>query len=127
MSMGASSNKSAPVVLRGWISEYCAQGMEGDFWRIFQDRAYAQSRDAGWEMQGMHLVSEGHELTIFAADGSVCWSGVITATRSGVFGLRRLAPGQPDWAPAGVAPEEWASWFRHRPPLEAELRIGQQT
>ena len=122
MSIHTNANKSTPAVLRGWISEYSAQGMEGDFWRIFQDHAYAQSRDAGWEMQGMHVVGEGHELTIFAPDGSVCWRGVITATRSGRFGLCTLAPGHPDWAPAGVAPEEWTSWFRHQPPLEAELR-----
>ena len=127
MSTHTNTNNSTPTLLRGWISEYSAQGMEGDLWRVFQDRAFAQSRDAGWEMQGMHVLSEGCELTIFAADGSVCWSGVITAVRSGLFGLRKLAPGHPDWAPAGVTREEWASWFRHQPPLEAELRICQQT
>ncbi len=124
MSIHTHPNESTPTVLRGWISEYSAQGMEGDFWRIFQDRTFAQSRDAGWALTGMHLLGEGDELTIFAADESVCWSGVITAVRSGWLGLRRLTPVDPDWAPVGVAPEEWSSWFRHQPPLEAELRIG---
>ncbi|HPT56683.1 MAG TPA: hypothetical protein PLK42_08410 [Casimicrobium sp.] len=27
--------------LNGWISEYSAQGMEGEVWRIFQDKRYA--------------------------------------------------------------------------------------
>ena len=108
--------------LHGWISEYTAQGMEGDVWLIFQDRAYARDREGGWDMAGMYRLQEKDALTIFDEQGQVLWSGVIATRPSGLFNLFKRRPGHPDWSPTDVSLIDWHNWFRHQPPLEAILK-----
>ncbi|MGI0494336.1 hypothetical protein ACN4EG_21325 [Alkalinema pantanalense CENA528] len=108
--------------LQGWIAEYSAQGMEGEVWRIFQDGQAAQSREAGWQLTGMHRLQTGQELTILAEDGAVLWTGPIEPIRVGWFRWRRIFPDDPDWAPPGIPLAQWASWFRASPPLAAILK-----
>lgn len=109
----------AAGVRHGWIAEYNAQGMESEFWRIFQDRAFAESETAGWDFQGMVILGDGHELTILGEDGEALWSGILRSRR---VGRRRLTPQAPDWSPPDVPIETWNDWFQRHPPLAATLR-----
>ena len=108
----------------GWISEFWEQGMEGEFFRIFQDRAFADGRDSGWHPDGMHVLSVGDALTIYGEDRRILWAGVIRARRCGFLNLRKLYPSNPDWCPEDVSLTDWNDWFRQNPPLEAVFRKG---
>lgn len=110
------------MTLQGWIAEYSAQGMEGEVWRIFQDRNHAQSREGGWTLTGMHCLQTGQELTILAEDGAILWTGPIAPTRSGWLGWRTLHPRDPNWTPPEIPLEQWQTWFQASPPLAAVLK-----
>lgn len=105
--------------LAGWISEYNAQGMEAEFWRVFQDIEFAPDIRSNWQLEGMYVLRENDELTIFGIDNNILWSGKIKTRRVGFLGLRKLYPSQPDWRPADVDLEDWENWFRHNPPFRA--------
>jgi hypothetical protein len=110
----------ANILLTGWITEYNAQGMESEFWRVFQDQTHTQSRDSGWDLAGMHRLATGQQLTIFAANGQ----GMLQPRWFGQWlRLRRCYPSDSDWSPLGVALSDWERWFRHSPPLAATLLL----
>lgn len=113
--------------LTGWISDYWEQGMEGLFYRVFQDEKFAESRFAGWQPEGMHILGEGHHLTIFDEEQKILWSGTIKTRRYGLLNLCKLYPSNPLWTPENVSLEDWNKWFRHQPPLEAALRSCLET
>ncbi len=109
------------ILRHGWISDYSAQGMEGEIWQIFQDRAYAQDRAQGWRPEGMHRLESGDRLTIFDDEGVVLWAGRLAARRRNWYSHRKLFPGDPAWHPTGVAAETWQGWFQQKPALSATL------
>lgn len=108
-------------LLRGWLGEYWAQGMD-EVWSIFQDRRHARDREGGWELAGTYRLAQGDRLTLFGEDGDVLWSGEIRGRRAGLLGRRRLHPHHPAWSPAGIETARWQGWLRHDPPLNALLR-----
>ncbi|MEZ5426162.1 MAG: hypothetical protein R2747_07855 [Pyrinomonadaceae bacterium] len=116
--------KNANPILKGWISEYWEQGMEGTFFRVFQDENLARDRFSGWRPEGMHILSEGDLLTIFSPEKEVLWTGLIEPRRCGFLKLKKLHPANSDWTPENVSPEDWEGWFRFSPPLEATFRSG---
>ena len=87
--------------------------MEEPAWMIFQDR------ERGWSLEGMHRLGEGDQLTIYDAEGSILWNGVLEKRRRGWFGS--LSPSHSEWHPEGVALEQWRAWFTSKPPLEADF------
>jgi hypothetical protein len=108
--------------LRGWISEYNGQGMEGEFWRVFQDQEFATDIETNWQFEGMYQLHEDDELIIFNVNKKTLWSGKIKTRYVGFLGLKKLCPSQPDWRPADVKLADWEKWFRQNPPLEAILK-----
>lgn len=105
-----------PAALDGWIADYWEQGMEEAPWLVFQDRAFTSG--SSWERAGMHRLTAGGALTIFRADGTVLWSGVLRRRRLGLLG--RFGP--VTLTPADVDEATWASWFRRSPNLRASYR-----
>lgn len=106
--------------MRGWIFPYYDQGSEGAVLWAFQDAAFAASRDAGWNLDGLCDIRRGDKLTIFDEDGAVLWSGVIDPVTR-ISAWQRVTPGDGNWFPKGVTLETWRAWLWHRPPLAAEL------
>lgn len=107
--------------LRGWISEFTQQGMEGEVWRIFQDEAFTDSNTHGWQFEGMHQLADGDTLTILDASDRILWQGILR-TQTRWLGLAAgLSPVHPDWHPTDVSVETWSGWFRCQPPLRAIL------
>lgn len=107
-----------PDALHGWISDFNEQGMEADYWLVFQDEAFV--RDGQWDRAGMILLAPGHHLTIYEPEGAVRWSGPIGTRRTGFF-LSLLGRERPHWHPPDVPFETWVGWFRERPSLRATL------
>lgn len=65
----------------------------------------------------------GDELTLFAADGSVLWSGILRPIYSyGFLGLRRVHPGDGHWFPQGTSLQQWRTWLTQLPQLRAAIR-----
>lgn len=107
--------------LRGWISEFSEQGMEGEVWRIFQEEEFSDSNTQGWRYEGMRQLADGDLLTILAADDGILWQGTLRS-QSRWLGLGgSLPPVHPDWHPSDVSVETWSGWFRTQPPLRAIL------
>lgn len=109
------------TVRHGWISDYTAQGMEGERWHIFQDRNYSADRTHGWQLEGMHPLQSGDHLTIFADDGRVLWAGHLAPSRRRWFSHRQVLPSEPAWHPPDVAAATWLDWFQQQPALVAIL------
>jgi len=97
--------------------------MEGAVEWIFQDAAFAASRDSGWRLEGMRYLAEGDLLTITGDDGLRLFSRLIRKRkRHGIFGHRTVTPAQGGWYPAGVLLDDWIAWMNRKPPLSARLR-----
>lgn len=108
--------------LRGWISEFSEQGMEGEVWRIFQDEAHSDSDSHGWRFEGMHRLADGDELTILNAEGSTVWQGLLQ-NQTRWFGFAKsTTPVEPEWHPVDVPLQIWKGWFQARPPMRAILK-----
>ncbi len=107
--------------LRGWISEFTEQGMEGEVWRIFQDEAFSDSNSHGWRFEGMHQLANGDALTILDAGDRILWQGILRAQSRWLGFAAGLSPVHPDWHPSDVSLETWCGWFRSQPPLRAIL------
>ncbi len=104
--------------IEGLVARYSAQGMEGEAWLVFQERAHVRRGADGseaWAMEGMHRLEAGGRLTIVAPDGGVLWSGTLAWRRAGALGLL----GPYTLAPPGIEPARWEAWFDHEPPLTA--------
>lgn len=106
--------------MSGWICEYWAQGMEEGPLHVFQNK----NVEEGGRSEGLHTFSEEDQLTVYAQDGKILFSGMFPFRRRSRWrqwlGLPRKA-GRSD-VPPGVAPDTWQRWFRHKPPLRAVLR-----
>lgn len=101
----------------GFLSTFWEQGMEEPPWHIFQDRAFCEGLERGWERAGIHPLAEGSRLTIFDLDSRVLWSGEVKGRRLGWFG--RLQASSCDWHPPEVPAEVWRGYFHRNPPLRA--------
>lgn len=110
------------AVRHGWVHEYWEQGWEGDFWRIFQDARFCDSRLAGWRPEGIARLADGQRLTILADDDAVLWTGRLLARKIGRCQRLPTQPWQPAWHPLDVSAETWAHWFSAHPPLRASLQ-----
>lgn len=111
-----------PKAIHGLIADYNEQGMESDYWLVFQDDAFISPDGRTWDREGMVRLGAGDHLTIYQPDGGVCWDGVI-GERWGIWGILdalRLWRTYP-WHPKGVSYETWVGWFRTRPYLRATL------
>lgn len=105
----------------GFLSTFWEQGMEEPPWHIFQDRAYCDGPDRGWDRAGLHQLAEGSQLRVFDHDYRVLWSGQVKGRRQGWFG--RLNAGSCDWHPREVPAEVWRSYFNRNPPLRALYQL----
>lgn len=112
------------MTLRGHITDYYEQGMEGDFWLCFQDEA--PNDTVG--LAGLRILSGGDQLTIFNPEHAVIWSGTIGEKRNSMVGecwfqLKqrvRFSRGNRTWYPEDFSRAEWIELFRERPCLKAE-------
>lgn len=102
---------------RGWIADFNEQGMEAEFWLIFQPASAAASRTGGWTREGMHILGPADVLTVWDDDGTVLFEGPLALRRAGWFGPEQLGPA----APHPFDPHTWLGWFRRRPALRAAL------
>ncbi len=62
-------------VRSGWLTDYFAQGMEGQVEWAFMDEAFADAR--GWDEGGILTLNEGDMLTVFSSNGATLWAGRI--------------------------------------------------
>lgn len=113
---------SSFIELHGWISEYWEQGMEGFSFLTFQDREFAESREKNWRHEGMYILQEGDELTIFDDGEKIIWTGLIETRRGGFLHLCKISPSDKDWTPQDISLEKWKGWFNYHPPLNAILK-----
>lgn len=116
--------------MRGYITDFNEQGMEGEYWLCFQDEAFINGDN--WDRAGMHRLSNGSHLTIFSPAGAVCWSGIIGQRRTTqidewIYKLRqwfKYGRGYDLWHPENMTRKEWERLFRERPHLEAEYVLS---
>ena len=108
------------MAMRGWVFPYSEQGWEGAVVWAFQDSAYAASRLAGWDPNGLYWLQRGDRLKIFDDDGALLWQGVIEPVAR-INLVKRVTPGDGDWFPKGVPLETWREWMWRHPPYAAEL------
>jgi hypothetical protein len=107
--------------LRGWISEFTEQGMEGEVWRIFQDEAFSDSSTHGWRYEGLRQLADGDTLTILDAGDRILWRGILRAQTRWLGLAASLSPVDAEWHPSDVSLDTWSGWFRSQPPLRAIL------
>lgn len=61
--------------MKGVCFLYSETGTEGGWWAIQQDGFV--DGDGDWRYEGMELLKEGDDFTVFDDDGSVLWHGII--------------------------------------------------
>jgi hypothetical protein len=101
-------------------------GTEGGWWAVHED-GYSYP-DGHWMYEGLRLLENGDEFTVFDKDGSTLWSGVIdqddktgaiphTVIRKGKIvklrGWKQQVVGGwwVHWVQRGMNPEAWAELF----------------
>jgi hypothetical protein len=102
-------------------------GTEGGWWAMNED-GFLDKDGVHWTYEGLRLLEEGDEFTVFADDGSVLWHGIIrqdTTTglvphavfRGGKWVIDRKWKQQVvggfwvHWVQAGIDPEVWGKLF----------------
>jgi hypothetical protein len=109
------------MTLKGFLGTYWETGMEEPEWSIFQDANFIHGPN-DWRMEGMHQLKTGQTLTIFAADGSVAWTGVLQSKSLGLLKFKFLQPYESGWHPPDLTLEEWRGFFSQH--LAAELEVS---
>lgn len=121
-------------VRSGWLTDYFAQGMEGQVEWAFMDEAFADAR--GWDEGGILTLNEGDMLTVFGPNGATLWAGRIERVQgqanevfdahgdlvplSLIFNDSKRMP-YSTWLPSGISAQDWLMWCCKRPPLRARL------
>lgn len=113
--------------MKGRTILFSETGTEGGWWAIQEDGFLADD-GVHWKYEGLRYLEEGDELTVYAGEDSVLWSGVIrkdTVTdaiprqiiRNGkivddpTWRQQAVAGMWVHWLQAGVDPETWSSLF----------------
>jgi len=61
--------------MKGVCFLHSATGTEGGWWAMQEDGFVRE--DGYWRYEGLRLLEEGDDFTVFAEDGSVLWHGII--------------------------------------------------
>ena len=61
--------------MKGVCFLHSATGTEGGWWAMQEDGFVRE--DGYWRYEGLRLLEEGDDLTVFAEDGSVLWHDII--------------------------------------------------
>jgi len=95
-------------------------GTEGSFW-AFQDKKHIRivDRQESWSYQGLHILSDGDELTIYNKKDpkKVVWSGIIQLKSYPVF----TESAYNLWIHSdqiGIPRNTWAKWFMDEYPAK---------
>lgn len=102
------------ATLQGELVAYWEQGWEGRIAFAFQAEAASMP----------HFLQNGDRLTIYAAAGTVLWSGEIAWVRRRFWDRHQLGVGiWADQKQKGVSYTQWFAWFWQKPPLKASLSL----
>ena len=127
------TTNTAPQVITGLLEGFWETGTEGVLWALEEEPF------KGYE--GLHILENGDELTVFNADGSVLWKGVIDLEYETGYRNFPLNPQYGQQAALGYwvhgcqrgfAIDDWAYMFmgphchepRYPQRLKGELRKG---
>ena len=102
---------SKKKVLKGVCYFHSETGTEGGYW-AFMERKYYDASSQGWAYEGLHILKDGDQLTIFSLDDptQVVWSGTISLRQYPLFTEDAFG----FWIHAdqkGIAREVWATYF----------------
>lgn len=107
-------------IIKGKLEAYFETGTEGVLWAVYENG------QTGYD--GLNILEEGDELTIYGNDGRVVFQGAVdpdrqigwTAHPGGYGGGQPVALGMwIHWTQRGFQPDDWAKLFVDE--LEAEL------
>lgn len=106
---------------KGVLTFYSETGTEGGYW-AFQDEKFIEPAsitfpDGHWLYEGLHVLENGDDLTIYGKDEKegIIWHGLISLTPFSVF--EQDAFGM--WIHSdqiGVERETWTRWFMQEYP-----------
>jgi hypothetical protein len=112
--------------MKGVCFLHSETGTEGGYWAMQEDGFVTE--DGHWRYEGMQLLEEGDDFTVFADDGSVLWHGIIhrdsttgriprQVIRKGKLVNDRTWKQQVvggmwvHWIQKGMEPEDWGELF----------------
>ncbi len=104
--------------MKGVCFLHTETGTEGGYWAIQEDGF--SDKNGYWGYEGLRLLEEGDDFTVFAEDGSVLWHGIIHQdTKTGAVPhilnpswKQQVAGGLwVHWIQKGMDPEDWAKLF----------------
>lgn len=112
--------------MKGVCFLHSATGTEGGWWAMQEDGFVRE--DGYWRYEGLRLLEEGDDLTVFAEDGSVLWHGIIHKdTETGAIPRQVIDDGKlanhqtwkqqvvdgmwVHWIQKGMDPEAWGKLF----------------
>ena len=109
--------------MRGVCFLFSETGTEGGWWAIQEDGFVTEGENEGeqWSYEGLHILGEGDDLTVYGDDDSVLFHGIIHRdTKTGAVSRRngnavtRISRKQQvvggrwvHWIQKGVDPEAW--------------------
>lgn len=112
--------------IKGICFLFSETGTEGGWWAVQEDGFITQ--DGNWHYEGLQLLQEGDDFTVYAEDGGILFHGVVRKdTKTGAIPRQILRNGRIEnnpkwtqqavggmwvhWLQKGMKPEDWAKLF----------------
>ena len=113
--------------MKGVAFLFSETGTEGGWWAMQED-GFLSNDGIHWSYDGLRLLEEGDDFTVYAGDGSVLWQGIIHQdTTTGLIPRQVIRKGKlvndrtwkqqvvgglwVHWVQAGIDPEVWGDLF----------------
>jgi len=113
--------------MRGVCFLFSETGTEGGWWAIQEDGFVTEGENEGeqWSYEGLHILGEGDDLTVYGDDDSVLFHGIIhrdtktgSVSRRKGYAVTRISRKQQvvggmwvHWIQKGMDPEAWGALF----------------
>jgi hypothetical protein len=108
--------------MKGVTFLHSETGTEGGWWAVQEDGF--EDEDGGWSYDGLQILKERDDFTVYAKIGSMLWHGIIK--RDSMTGAVPR-PGRPSWKQQVVG-GMWVHWIQRGmdPVAWGELFVGEK-